>query len=402
MARHLSDDTNAEPTPSQATEPADDLDLLTSDALHMAPSSQHDGSRHVRERRNTYKRNLAIGLGVLGVSIALLLGIVLIWVGSLDRSMRMDPEESKALVESLAAPGVTGKEEKPDAFYALIVGSDARSGVEGARGDVMMLARVDQANGRVHLISIPRDTIIAMEGGGEMKINASLAYGGAAGAVRCVSEFAGVPISHYVEISFDGVVEVIDELGGVWVDVPEAFKSGDQVFAKGHQLLTGERALIYARQRYAFSGGDFTRAQSQRQIVKSVAEQIVNMNPTQIPGVVNKLAAMVSTDYKASDLVGLALAFNKSHLTVYSTVCPSFAFNKDGVSYVGTMLNEWQDMMRRVDAGFDPDDTSQAIPEAQATNDALGAATNSATPENYQELAASSGLTTEDVNTPAG
>ena len=143
MARHLSDDTNAEPTPSEVAKPTDELDLLTSDALHMAPSSHLDGSRHVRERRNTYKRNLAIGLGVLGVSIALLLGIVLIWVNSLDRSMRMDPEENKALVESLAAPGVTGKEEKPDAFYALIVGSDARSGVEGARGDVMMLCRVD-------------------------------------------------------------------------------------------------------------------------------------------------------------------------------------------------------------------------------------------------------------------
>jgi LCP family protein required for cell wall assembly len=402
MAKHMSDDIIADSTTSAAPVAADDVELLHNDALHQASSQDHEGLRRVRRRHSTYKKNLTIGLGILGASVVLLAGIVLFWVSSLDRSMRMDPEESKALVESLAAPGVTGDEDKPDAYYVLIVGSDARSSVDGARGDVMMLARVDEANSRVHLISIPRDTIIATDGGGEMKINASFAYGGAAGAVDCVSEFAGVPISHYVEVDFDGAIEVIDELGGVWVSVPEAFTSGDQVFAKGRQLLTGERALLYARQRYAFSGGDFTRAQSQRQIVESVAEQIVTMTPAQIPGVVKKLAAMVSTDYKTADLVSLALAFNKNRLTLYSSVCPSFAFNKDGVSYVGTMLDEWQDMMRRVDAGFDPDDTTQVIPEVQATNETLGAATNSATPKNYQELAASSGLTTQDVNTPAG
>jgi LCP family protein required for cell wall assembly len=402
MAKHMSDDIIADSTTSAAPVAADDVELLHNDALHQASPQDHDGLRRVRRRHSSHKKNLTIGLGILGVSVALLAGIVLFWVSSLDRSMRMDPEEQKALVESLAAPGVTGDEDKPDAYYVLIVGSDARSSVAGARGDVMMLARVDVANSRIHLISIPRDTIIATDDGGEMKINASFAYGGAAGAVDCVSKFAGVPISHYVEVDFDGAIEVIDELGGVWVNVPEAFTSGDQVFAKGKQLLTGERALIYARQRYAFSGGDFTRAQSQRQIVESVAKQVVKMTPAQAPGVVKKLAAMVSTDYKTTDLVSLALSFDKNRLTVYSSVCPSFAFNKGGVSYVGTMLDEWQDMMRRVDAGFDPNDTTQVIPEVQASNEALGAATNSATPKNYQELAESSGLTTKDVNTPAG
>ena len=397
MEDHSNADTKADTTLSDSMESVDGFDLLHADALHANLSSDHDVSRPTRHKRGVYKRNLAIGLGVLGVSVVLLTGIILYWMSSLDRSMRMDPEETKALVESLAAPGVTSRDDVPDACYVLIVGSDARGGVEGARGDVMMLARVDEANSSVHLISIPRDTIIATKDGGEMKINASFAYGGAAGAVDCVSEFAGVPISHYVEVDFDGAVEVIDELGGVWVDVPETFTADGQVFASGRQRLSGERALVYARQRKAFSGGDFTRAQSQRQIVKSVAEEVVAMSPTRIPGVVNKLAAMVSTDYKTADLVSLALAFNGKHLTLYSCVCPSFAFDKDGVSYVGTMLDEWQDMMRRVDAGFDPN-TTNALPEAQATNEALGAATNSATPDDYRELATSSVLTTDDVN----
>ena len=54
-------------------------------------------------------------------------------------------------------------------------------------------------------------------------------------------------------------------------------------------------------------------------------------------------------------------------------------------------------MMQRVDAGMDPNDTSAAVPEAQANDAALGAATNAASPRDYQALAANAGLTTDDV-----
>ena len=422
MASHFADnsddrvDVNLTPG-TQATTPVipriDDADddlpqAVTSDvqlggaAQCLISSHDRENLTRVRRKRRSGKRAVLIGLGIVALSIALVSGLFAYWVSTLDRTMRMDPEENRALVESLTAPNGGVPANEMDPFYVLIVGSDARETVAGARGDVMILARVDAKNGVVHLVSIPRDTIVIADGGREMKINASFAYGGASGAVKYVSEFAGVPISHYVEIDFEGLVSVIDALGGVWVDVPEAFSARGYSFDAGPQLLDGEQALVYARERYSFSGGDFTRAQSQRQIVKGVIDKVLQASPADIPGIVQELAGMVTTDYHVTELVKLALAFRESGVTLYSSVCPSYAFWKDDVSYVGTMHAEWQDMMRRVDAGLDPNDTTQTIPEPQASSTTLGAATNSGSPEDYQELADSSALTTDDVNTPAG
>ena len=64
---------------------------------------------------------------------------------------------------------------------------------------------------------------------------------------------------------------------------------------------------------------------------------------------------------------------------------------------MGTMFDEWRAMMKRVDAGLDPTDTSATIPEPQASSTTLGAATNSAAPKDYRALAAKAGLTTDDV-----
>ena len=88
-------------------------------------------------------------------------------------------------------------------YYVGIFGSDARKGETASRSDVTMLARIDPDKGVVDLVSVPRDTMIELEGHGTQKINAALAFGGPAGAVRALSAFAGVPITHYVEVHFE-------------------------------------------------------------------------------------------------------------------------------------------------------------------------------------------------------
>ena len=121
-------------------------------------------------------------------------------------------------------------------------------------------------------------------------------------------------------------------------------------------------------------------------------------SPTEIPGTVESLARCVTTDYSVTDLVSLALTFKDKGLTMYSAACPSYTLNQDGISYVGTQYKEWQDMMRRVDAGLDPADTSVEIPEPQASDTELGAATNARSPQDYEGLLEGA-MTTDDVKT---
>ena len=262
-----------------------------------------------------------------------------------------------------------------------------------------MLARIDPDKGQVDLISIPRDTMVTIEGQGRQKINAAYSFGGASGAVDAVSTFAGVPITHYCEVHFDGLERVVDELGGIWVNIPESFDvgNGGMSFNAGDQRLNGAQALAFARERYNVSGGDFGRAQAQRLVVQGIIKQVLASPPGQLPGLVSSLASSISTDFSITDIVALAQQFQAADLTLYSAVCPSYSFTEGGVSYACPMFNEWRDMMCRVDAGFDPNDTTAEIPQAQSGNLKLGAASNSPAPKSYDALVANAGLTTNDV-----
>lgn len=351
--------------------------------------------KKTKKKSKTNKVFLGVFFAILVVFCACGAGLAL-WVSSINKSIGFEDElERDALLDTLAPVEADAQ----NAYYVAILGSDSRTTSGTGRSDVTMLARIDEENGVVDLISIPRDTMVTIEGHGTQKINAAYAYEGAAGAVQCISEFAGVPITHYVEVHFDELKNVVDMLGGIWVNVPESFSAGNggMAFSAGEQLINGEQALAFARERYNVSGGDFGRAQAQRMIVEGIVNKVLECSPIELPSVVGQLANCVTTDLSVSDLVLMARDFQGSGLTMYSAACPSYSLNMSGISYVGTMYDEWQDMMRRVDAGLDPNDTSAVIPEPQASDTTLGAATNAASPKDYEGLAANAGLTTDDV-----
>ena len=131
------------------------------------------------------------------------------------------------------------------------------------------------------LVSIHRDTLVDMGEYGQNKLNAAHAIGGAALTVKTVSKLAGVPISHYAEINFDGFKDIVDALGGVEVDVPMEIDDED---AGGHldaglQTLSGDQALILCRSRHAYDeygDGDSYRAANQRLVLSAIAKKILS------------------------------------------------------------------------------------------------------------------------------
>ena len=357
-----------------------------------------DGLRRVKKKKSKLPKILITVFAVLFV-LVVCAGIALaLWVNSLNESMGFEDEAQKQELMRVLAPSNDGQNaQESSAFYMLILGSDAREGDGASRADVTMLCRIDPDTATVDLVSIPRDTMVEIDGYGTQKINAAYSFGGAAGAVETVSQFAGVDISHYAEVHFEELESVVDELGGIWVNVPEAFQAGNISFDAGEQKLNGEQALAFARERHNVSGGDFGRAQAQRIIVQAIIKQVLNTPPAELPSIVGKLASSVSTDYSVTDLVSLAQTFQGKSLVMYSAVCPSYSLSRDGVSYVATMFDEWRAMMQRVDAGLDPSDTEASIPEPQAEDERLGAASNSPAPRHYAGLAENAGLTTDDV-----
>lgn len=163
----------------------------------------------------------------------------------------------EVVVELSATPGSTSD---PSTF--LLIGSDSRENIPdgfedhfgvfpGQRADVIMLLQVLPAEGRVQILSIPRDLKIEIDGHGTQKVNAAYSFGGGPLLVSSVRAATGLPIHHYVEVDFAGFAAIVDEVGGVSINFPypaRDAKSGLSVGA-GLQLLDGEEALAYARSR---------------------------------------------------------------------------------------------------------------------------------------------------------
>lgn len=336
-----------------------------------APSLDDQELIRVRKKRKKHGKALKIILIVLAAIVVLCIGVgiaIAAYMGSLSDSMKLDSEQQTELNSVLSESSVQ------EPFYILLLGSDARDADTVSRSDTMILVRVDANVGKATLVSIPRDTKVEIEGQGTQKINAAYAFGGPAGAVKAVENLAGVDISHYAEVHFNELEAVVDQLGGIWVDIPVsnnqtgASNTGVELNA-GMQRLNGEQALAFARERYGYNEGDFQRAENQRILVQALADTILSLPPTELPGTIQSLAGCVSTDYDLNELIELAQTFRSAeHYYFYSCMVPSTTQTIDGVFYAITLEDEWKNMMQMVDSGQDPSKTNVLTQNTQVNN----------------------------------
>lgn len=271
-----------------------------------------------RQRRKERRKRIAI---VVLVAIAVvLLGVsAYAWsyLQNLNDAMRPDQETLDLVGEVTTQP--VGPD---DPFTILLLGDDSRPGETTARSDTIMVARVDPETGQVWLLSIPRDTRVEIPGHGAQKLNAATRYGGPALAIETVEELLGIEINYYMTVNFTGFVEVVDALGGVYVNVeteiddPKAATHSDDPtaahIAAGYQLLDGVHALTFVRTR-DYADADFGRMRNQQVFFKALAEQVKSAgNAIKIPGIVTAMAEHIETNMDVTDLIRTALALRDS------------------------------------------------------------------------------------------
>lgn len=311
----------------------------------------------VRKKRKKHGKAKKVILVILAAIIVLCFvagAAVALFANSISDSMKMNSQQQSEL------DSVLGESTIQEPFYILLLGLDARENDTTSRSDTMILVRIDANVGKATLVSIPRDTKVEIEGHGTQKINAAYAFGGPAGAVKAVEQLSGVSISHYAELHFDQLVNAVDQLGGIWVDIPVsnnqtgASNTGVELNA-GMQRLNGEQALAFARERYGYTDGDFQRAENQRVLVQALADTVLSLPPTNLPSAVQSLASCISTDFSLNELVELVQVFQQAeHYYFYSAMVPSTTETIDGVSYAITLEDEWKNVMEMVDTGQDP------------------------------------------------
>jgi LCP family protein required for cell wall assembly len=257
-----------------------------------------------------------------------------------------------------------------DDLTFLIVGSDSRSGLDdltnfgdvgGARGDVIMLVRVDASTSTAQILSVPRDLWVSIPGEGENRINAAYAFGGPALMVETIRSNLGVEVNHYVEIDFVGFVSLIDRLGGIEIAFPYAardVKSGLDVQA-GSQTLDGAMALAYARSRsyqelqggtwVSVNANDIGRTARQQEVVRAILAKLKSPGSIAEAGeIAATLAEHMTIDSELASASVASMAWDfKGILTgsIEGATLPSTGRSIDGKSVVvadepeaGTML----------------------------------------------------------------
>lgn len=160
----------------------------------------------------------------------------------------------------------------------LLLGVDERQNDSG-RSDSIVVATLNPTQENAKLISIPRDTYVAIAGM-EMsdKINHAYAFKGINGATETVEQLLNIPIDYVMTMNMEGLIDLVDLTGGITIDSPFAFKANLHTFNKGKNHLNGEAALAYARMRKNDPNGDFGRQERQKQVIAQLANNIKSFN----------------------------------------------------------------------------------------------------------------------------
>jgi LCP family protein required for cell wall assembly len=227
-----------------------------------------------RARRRKRLKLLVIVLSVLAVAAtatAYLLGRQL--VAPIDRIDGVFTDLDDRPTRPTSGPGA-------EAVNILLLGTDRRSetgtasAVSGASGagatDALLLLHINADRDGVTIISVPRDSWVAVPGHGRDRINTAYSYGGASLAVQTVEKLTQVRVDHLAVVDWEGVAHLTDELGGVTVTVPETvYDSASGItWTAGDHELDGRAALAYLGQRDGLPGGDQERGRRMQSFLR--------------------------------------------------------------------------------------------------------------------------------------
>ncbi len=170
---------------------------------------------------------------------------------------------------------------EPFIFY--ISGIDQWGNVKSIRGrsDVNMLVIVNPKTNQILLVNTPRDYYVQLDGTEGLKDK--LTHAGIYGidkSIKTLENFYGIDISHYLRVNFDSVIKIIDVIGGIDINSDKAFKprNDSRYINKGWNHFDGKLALAYARERYAYTTGDYHRGENQQQVITAIIEKLTRSN----------------------------------------------------------------------------------------------------------------------------
>lgn len=194
-------------------------------------------------------------------------------------------------------------------FTVLVMGIDSTSATLNknatGNGDALMLVTFNPKTLNATIMSIPRDSYVYLPSMGTENKITHAAWAGTSNMIKTIEMFTGIDIDYYVKINFQGVIKLVNLLGGITVDVPIEFcesnayrqtsKDKQICLKEGVQTLNGEQALALARHRKSFATGDLQRGSNQQLVVQGILNQAKTIKSA------NQALSMLDTMSKSMD-----------------------------------------------------------------------------------------------------
>ena len=273
--------------------------------------------------KNKYKQIL------IAVFSVIIICVVVLGAGYMYIRANIYKKTEPLTSEHLQAPVKTKEEtigytEVEGITNVLLVGVDGIDFDEKyQRSDSMIIATLDSNKEKVKLTSLYRDTLVYIPGYGEEKMNLAFSLGGPELVMETIKYNFDVNIEKYIMINFAGFEAIIDQIGGVEIDVKEyqlhelnkyigqATGGGDCPVEKaGLQILNGKQALSYARIRKGV-GDDYERTERQREVLFKVAEKLQKTDVIKYFSIANKMLDYLRTNIEIMDGLNMAYTISK-------------------------------------------------------------------------------------------
>lgn len=273
--------------------------------------------------KNKYKQIL------IAVFSVIIICVVVLGAGYMYIRANIYKKTEPLTSEHLQAPVKTKEEtieytEVEGITNVLLVGVDGIDFDEKyQRSDSMIIATLDSNKEKVKLTSLYRDTLVYIPGYGEEKMNLAFSLGGPELVMETIKYNFDVNIEKYIMINFAGFEAIIDQIGGVEIDVKEyqlhelnkyigqATGGGDCPVEKaGLQILNGKQALSYARIRKGV-GDDYERTERQREVLFKVVEKLQKTDVIKYFSIANKMLDYLRTNIEIMDGLNMAYTISK-------------------------------------------------------------------------------------------
>lgn len=273
-----------------------------------------------RRRQNKSKRIIK------GIS-AVLAGLVIILGFFFWKSYSEVDNTVTAMYESVETNDLRDKDVSTDASepisFALFGVDNGALGrdTDVGRSDAIIIGTINPTTKTTTLVSIPRDSYAEMVEYNGLdglpyydKITHAYAFGETSMAINSVQQFLNIPVDYYVTANMQGIVDIINAIGGIEVVSPLTFEYDNFEFVEGETIeLDGQAALAFARMRHDDPAGDAGRQDREKLVVEALLNKIVSLDSLKnYRKILDTLSANVKTNLTFDELVDLQAGYKSS------------------------------------------------------------------------------------------